>query len=99
MCLPPSSRRSAHTQVLTRQVLRPLGGKVAGDKPGGLTHLDQVAVWVPHVAADLSPAVDRRREKVGAPCAPIPIAGVDISDAEIQEDGGGVSGLVIDDRD
>jgi hypothetical protein len=51
--------------VLARQVLGPLLGEFALEQSRGLADLDQVAVGVPHVAADLSTAIDRRRHELG----------------------------------
>jgi hypothetical protein len=60
-------------------------------KPGiviswkGLSDLDQMAVRVAHVAADLSAAVDRRRQEVGAAFAPGAVRAVDVGDANVEE--------------
>jgi len=51
--------------VLAGQILGPLVGEFAGAQSRGLTDFDQVAVGVPHVTANLSTAIDRRRHKLG----------------------------------
>ena len=51
--------------VLAGQILGPLFGEFAGAQSRGLTNFDQVAVGVPHVTANLSTAIDRRRHKLG----------------------------------
>src|SRR5262245_44080803 len=45
-------------QSSAREVLRTLCGELAVQQTGGLADLDEVAVRVPHVAADLRSAVD-----------------------------------------
>jgi hypothetical protein len=81
------------------KVFRAFGGEVPGENTGGLAHFDQITVWIPHVAADLCSAVYRRRKKAGTAIAPLSVAGVDVGDAEVEEDGGGVARLVVDDGD
>ena len=51
--------------VLTGQILGPLLCEFAGAQSRGLTNFDQVAIGVPHVTANLSTAIDRRRHKLG----------------------------------
>src|SRR5262245_2078250 len=51
--------------VLAGQILGPLLGEFATAQSRGLTDFDQVAVGVPHIAANLSTAIDRRRHKLG----------------------------------
>src|SRR5262245_60705929 len=59
-----SSSRCAPV-VLSGQILGPLLGEFASAQSRGLTDFDQVPVGVPHVAANLSTAIDRRRHKLG----------------------------------
>src|SRR3984885_15914064 len=78
-----------------REILGPLCGVVAVQQAGGLPDLDEVPVRVPHVAADLGPAVDRRRDELRSLGLPLLVAGVDVGDPQVQEDRGGVAGLVV----
>src|SRR5580700_11321762 len=82
-----------------RKVLRALCGEMAVQQAGGLADLDEVSVRVPHVAADLCSAVDRRRDELGPLRLPLLVAGLDVSDPQVQEDRGGAAGLVVDHRD
>ena len=74
LVLRPSGRTS-ETQViaLTRpsllagQVFGALLGELSMEGSGGLADFDHVAVGVSHVAADLSKAIDRRRDELGPP--------------------------------
>src|SRR4029453_14354313 len=84
---------------LARQVFGPLLGESALEQSGGLADFDQVAVGVAHVAADLSPPIDRGRHELGPFRAPLLIALLDVGDPQVQEAGDGVPGLVVDDRD
>src|ERR1700735_1585071 len=78
-----------------REILGTLCGVVAVQQAGGLADLDEVPVRVPHVAADLGPAVARRRAELCSLALPLLVAGVDVGDPEVQEDRGGVAGLVV----
>src|ERR1039457_607347 len=84
-------RRSIRTSIDRRHV--------TPEQAGRLAHLDEVAIGVTHVAADFAPAVDRRRDEGGAFRAPLPVAGLDVGDAQVEEDRSGVSRLVVHDRD
>src|SRR5580693_747499 len=84
---------------LARQILRSLLGQLAGQKTCGLTDLDHVAIRIAHIAADLGTSIDWRRNKFCAALAPFLVAGVDVSDPQIQEDRRRVVGLIIDYRD
>src|SRR5262249_24508392 len=53
------ARLVSHTSA--REILQALGGELAVQQAGGLADLDEVSIRVPHVAADLRAAVDRRR--------------------------------------
>ena len=68
---PPSGtdavRLMSHTSAW--EILRALCGEMAMQQAGGLTDLDKVSVRVPHVAADLRSAVDRRRHETSVPFA------------------------------
>src|SRR4029453_13876532 len=81
-------------QSSAREVLRALCGELAVQQAGGLADLDEVAVRVPQVAADLRSAVDRWRDKLCPLGLPPLVAGLDVSDPQVQEDRGGVAGLV-----
>src|SRR5215469_2408685 len=83
------SRRSAG------EILRALGGELAVQQASGLADLDKVSVRVPHVAADLRAAVDRRRHELCTLRLPLLVAGLDVGDPQVQEDRGGVAGLVV----
>src|SRR5215475_6574133 len=96
---PRSSRSPASEGTSAGKVFGSLGCEMSRQYSGGLTHLDQVAIWVPHVAADLCSAVDRRCEEGSSSIPPLPITGGDVGYAKIQEAGGGVARLVIDDGD
>src|SRR5215472_18074199 len=50
-----------------------------------LADLDQVAVGVAHVAADLAAAIDRRGKKLGPAAAPQLIDGTDVRHTDVQE--------------
>src|SRR5689334_2250557 len=65
----------------------------------GLADLYEVSVRVPHVAADLCSAIDRRRHELCSLRLPLLVAGADVSDPQVQEDRGGVAALVVDYRD
>src|SRR5690348_3145070 len=52
-----------------------------------------MAVGVAHVTADLSAAVDRQREEVGAAFAPGVVGAVDVGDANVEEAGDAVGVL------
>ena len=51
--------------LLAGQVFRSLLGELPLEHSGGLADFDHVAVGVSHVAADLSTAIDRRRDELG----------------------------------
>src|SRR5262249_3316222 len=88
-----SVRRSA------RQVVWALCSKLAVQHTSGLADFDEVSVRIPHIAADLSAAVDRRRDELRSLCLPLLIAHLDVSDPQVQEDRGGVAGFIIDHGD
>src|SRR2546430_17228518 len=50
-----------------------------------LSELDQVAFRIAEAAAGLRPAVDWRREEVGATLAPGPVGRLDVCDADVQQ--------------
>jgi len=68
------------------EILWAFRGEVAVQQAGGLADLNQVSVRVSHVAADLCSAVDRRRDKLCTLGLPLLLAGVDVSDPQVQED-------------
>ena len=49
-----------------------------------LAHLDEVAVGIAHVAAQLRAPVGRRRQELGAAASPFPVDGVDVGDPDIE---------------
>lgn len=51
--------------VLTGQILGALLCEFTSAQSRGLTDFDQVAIGVPHVTANLSTAINRRRHKLG----------------------------------
>jgi hypothetical protein len=61
---------------------------------GELADFDEISVRVPHVAADLSLAVDGRRDELGPLLLPGLVTGPDISDPQVEENRGGVTRLV-----
>src|SRR5690348_16428494 len=66
-------------------VVRALGWRpVLGDLRR-LSYLDEVAVRVADVAADLTAAVDRRGQKLGPAPAPRFVYGVDVGDPDIEK--------------
>src|SRR5262249_18891146 len=75
---PAWSGRPAHPNRRAVLVRRPIGWI-------GLPDFDQVAVGVAEVAADFWPAVDWRREEVGASLAPGLVDGLDVGDSDVQE--------------
>src|ERR1700733_10487773 len=79
------------TRISAREVLRALGGEMALQQAGGLADLDKVSVRVPHVAADLCSAVDRRRDELCPLRLPVLVAGLDVRDPQVHEDRGGVA--------
>src|SRR3984885_13049393 len=81
------------------EVLGALFGELAVQRARGLADFDQVAVRVSHVAADLRLAVDWRCDELRALGLPFLVAGLDVSDPQVQEDRGGVARLVVDHRD
>src|SRR5262249_54060457 len=90
------ARLVSHTSA--REILQALGGELAVQQAGGLADLDEVSIRVPHVAADLRAAVDRRRHELCPLRLPLFVAGLDVSDPQVQEDRSGVAGLVVDHR-
>jgi hypothetical protein len=80
--------RNAHTGVRVRAE----GAEVilTGRDPVRLSQAAKEvgAVWVAHVAADLRLAVDRWREEFRALRFPFLIAGLDVSDPQVEEDRG-----------
>jgi len=50
-----------------------------------LTDLDEAAVWVAHVAAELMTPVCRRCRELGPAIAPLLVGGVDVGDADVEE--------------
>src|ERR1700726_65828 len=97
-----SSPRLGSTILATSspwEVFRALFCVNAVQDSGGLADFDQVAVRVAHVAADLRLAVDRWREEFRALRFPFLIAGLDVSDPQVEEDRGRVAGLVVSHRD
>src|SRR5689334_24745560 len=79
-----------------REILRALRGELAVQQSSGLADLNQVSVRVPHVTADLRSAIDRRCDELGALCLPLLVAGLNVSDPQVQEDRSGIAGLVVD---
>ena len=69
--MPDAARRFRATAVtrpsvvLAGQVVGPLLGESAVEQSGGLADFDHVAVGVPHVTANLSTTIDRRRHELG----------------------------------
>jgi hypothetical protein len=61
----PGGRVGVSSRGLAGQVFRSLLGQLPSEHSGGLADFDHVAVGVTHVAADLSTAVDRRRDELG----------------------------------
>jgi len=55
-----------------------------------LAYLDQVAVGVAHVAADLVATVERRGEKLRSAGAPLLIDGADVGDTDVEKAGGAI---------
>src|SRR5829696_3489665 len=97
---PPEVSVKDYGRVMSAgEILRPFGGTRSVQQAGGLADLDEVAVRIPHVAADLCLAVDRRRDELGPLRLPFFVAGPDVSDAQVQEDRRGVAGLVVDHGD
>src|SRR5262245_44869738 len=92
-------RAVARVWSLPGKIFRASCGQLPRQEAGRLADLDQVAVWVRHVAADLRPTVDRRRQKLRAPFAPLPVAVVDVGDAQVHEDRCRVARLVVHHRD
>src|SRR4029077_4451850 len=74
-----------------REILRALGGNLAVKHAGGLAALDEVPVRVPHVAAGLRPAVDRRRDELRPLRLPLLVAGPDVGDPPVWGRRGGGS--------
>src|SRR5215472_17842853 len=93
------ARHCAPCQSSAGEILGALRGELAVQQAGGLADLDEVSVRVPQVATDLCAAVHRRRDELGPFRPPLLVAGVDVSDPKVQEDRGGVAGLVVDYRD
>src|SRR5262245_66181699 len=85
--------------VLARQILRPLLGEVSFEQSRGLADLDQVAVGVTHVAANLRAAIDRGRHELGPFRAPLLVARLDVRYAQVHEGRDRVVELVVHDRD
>src|SRR5262245_58448967 len=57
---------------------------------GRLAHLDQVAVGIADVAADLGRALLRRRQEVGATRAPLSVHRLYVRDADVEEAAGSI---------
>src|SRR5580693_3491689 len=81
------------------EVLRAFFGEMAVQRARGLADFDHVAVRVSHVAADLRLTVDWRRDELRALGLPFLVAGLDVSDPQVQEDRRGVAWLVVDHGD
>ena len=96
---PARSRNPTDRRVSARQILGPLLGEVAFEQSGGLADFDHVAIRVPHVAADLGAAVNRRRHELGSLRAPLLVARLDVGDPQVHEDRDRVARFVVDDRD
>src|SRR5579859_130040 len=86
-------------RVSAGEIRRALLGEMAVQRARGLADFDQVAVRVSYVAANLRFAVDGRRDELRALGLPFLVAGLDVSDPQVQEDRGGVAWLVVDHRD
>src|SRR5436190_18102334 len=56
-----------------------------GKRAGGLAHLDQVAVRIADVAAELRPAVLRRSQELRAARTPLLIDRLNLRDADVEE--------------
>src|SRR6478672_10020126 len=93
------AHRNEAKPASSRQILGSLLRELAFAQSGGLADLDQVAVGVPHVAADLRAAIDRRRYEFGPLRAPALVAGLNVGDAQVHKARNRVPGLVVDDRD
>src|SRR5262245_62239525 len=85
--------------VLARQILGPLLGEVSFEQSRGLADLDQVAVGVTHVAANLGAAIDRGRHELGPFRSPLLVARLDVRYAQVHEGRDRVVELVVHDRD
>src|SRR5215470_17158812 len=95
----PGPRPPEAGDASAREILRALCGALALEQAGGLADLDEVPVRVPYIAADLRFAVDRRRNELCPLRLPLLVAGLDVGDAQVHEDRGGIAGLVVDHRD
>src|SRR5262245_56294093 len=94
-----AERLSGLSALAAREILRALCSALAVQHAGGLANLDEISVWVSHVAADLRSSVDWRRHE---PCAlrrPVFVAGLNVGDSQVNEYRGRVAGLVVDHRD
>jgi hypothetical protein len=60
------------------------GRFLCGD-PRRLTDLDEAAVWVAHVTAELMTPVCRRCQELGPAIATLLVGGVDVGDADVEE--------------
>src|SRR5437660_4139576 len=80
------------------EILRALCGVLALEQAGRLADLDEISVWVSHVAANLRSSIDRRRHELRPLRLPLLVAGPDVSDSQVHEHRGRVAGLVVDHR-
>src|SRR5436190_1118706 len=62
-------------------------GTCSGLRSGGLADLDEIAVRVTHVAANLRAVVLWLGQEVGSSASPILVRGLDVGDTNIQEAG------------
>src|SRR5262249_37573046 len=71
--------------------------EVAGKQPCRLADLNEIAVGISHVTANLGASVNRGSDERGAPGAPLFMADVDIGHTQVQEDRSGRTRLGGDD--
>src|SRR5262245_15946234 len=67
------------------EILRALCGALTMQQASGLADLDEISVWVSHVAADFHSSIDRRRHELRPFRLPLLVAGLDVRDSQIHE--------------
>src|SRR5262245_60711312 len=67
------------------EILGALCGALTLQQASGLADLDEIAVWVPHVASDFRAPVDRWRHELRTFRFPLLVAGSDVGDSQIHE--------------
>src|SRR5215831_9433917 len=84
-CRPPQPPSGRDPFRARRKFWDVSAGRVLRGDPHHLADLDEVTVWVAHIAAELMPPFRRWCQELGPLIAPLLVDGMDVSDADVEE--------------